>query len=497
MRRLFQFAIRLYPAAWRARYAREFDALLDDLAPRWHDLWDIFLGAISMHISSPALYLKLGTVTAVLGALVALGISLRTPPRYDSSAVLRIMAPPNIGEERLLRLQSRVLSRSNLAEVIQRPSLDLYRHARTQYPLEQVIEDMRRRDLHIERVDANPGVAFRIRFEYPDPDKAQAVVKQLVSNFTEGDPVRFEVLDPASRPQYPVPTNRLPAVVIGFGIGLVIGILVSFLRGRPLLWTLKMAASSAIGFGIALAIALYQSFDPTPFACLGACAALAFAAFLMRDRSAAPISYLKSAMAAGVVAAIAGGFVSFAFPDRFVSTAGMRMFETEIAEPTVDLRGRLETMREMMLAPNSLAEMIQRPALDLYRKERKQRPLEDIVEEMRRDIHIQTSGVSPLAISISVANTDPRKAQAVVRELVARIAITNMSMERDLNRDVRAPGAILAEVMEPANFPVKPIWPNRLYFIGGGLVVGSIIGLLIAFVRRGPPQTLVPHSAAA
>jgi uncharacterized protein involved in exopolysaccharide biosynthesis len=154
-------------------------------------------------------------------------------------------------------------------------------------------------------------------------------------------------------------------------------------------------------------------------------------------------------------------------------------------------------MREMMLAPNSLAEMIQRPALDLYRKERKQRPLEDIVEEMRRDIHIQTSGVSPLAISISVANTDPRKAQAVVRELVARIAITNMSMERDLNRDVRAPGAILAEVMEPAIFPVKPIWPNRLYFIGGGLVVGSIIGLLIAFVRRGPPQTLVPHSAAA
>jgi uncharacterized protein involved in exopolysaccharide biosynthesis len=51
--------------------------------------------------------------------------------------------------------------------------------------------------------------------------------------------------------------------------------------------------------------------------------------------------------------------------------------------------------------------------------------------------------------------------------------------------------------MEPAIFPVKPIWPNRLYFIGGGLVVGSIIGLLIAFVRRGPPQTLVPHSAAA
>ena len=71
MKRWLRWTIWLYPAAWRARYVREFDALLDDLRPGWRDLWDTFRGAILMQLSTPAVYLKVGAVTAVIGALVA------------------------------------------------------------------------------------------------------------------------------------------------------------------------------------------------------------------------------------------------------------------------------------------------------------------------------------------------------------------------------------------------------------------------------------------
>lgn len=41
MRTLIHWAARLYPAAWRNRYAAEFDALLDDISPSLGDLCDV------------------------------------------------------------------------------------------------------------------------------------------------------------------------------------------------------------------------------------------------------------------------------------------------------------------------------------------------------------------------------------------------------------------------------------------------------------------------
>src|SRR6266545_2940353 len=90
MRRCLSWAIRLYPAAWRARYGHELEALLDDLRPGGRDLWDSFRGGILMQLSTPAVYLKLGAVTAVLGALIAGGVSFTLPERYTSTAVMRI-----------------------------------------------------------------------------------------------------------------------------------------------------------------------------------------------------------------------------------------------------------------------------------------------------------------------------------------------------------------------------------------------------------------------
>jgi hypothetical protein len=49
MKRWVALAARLYPAAWRARYGQEFEALLEDLEPGWRELADVAGGAVIMH----------------------------------------------------------------------------------------------------------------------------------------------------------------------------------------------------------------------------------------------------------------------------------------------------------------------------------------------------------------------------------------------------------------------------------------------------------------
>jgi uncharacterized protein involved in exopolysaccharide biosynthesis len=88
-------------------------------------------------------------------------------------------------------MQQEILSRTSLSELITRPALDLYRKERQRYPLEDVIQDMRNKSIKIQSVQvAGAGnerlaSAFTISFSYPDRFKAQAVVRELVTKFTE------------------------------------------------------------------------------------------------------------------------------------------------------------------------------------------------------------------------------------------------------------------------------------------------------------------------
>jgi uncharacterized protein involved in exopolysaccharide biosynthesis len=78
-----------------------------------------------------------------------------------------------------------------LQELIQRPSLNLYPKERQRKPMEDVIEQMRKaiKITLLEAGAAQPGQkfasAFEISFSYADRYKAQAVVRELVSKFTE------------------------------------------------------------------------------------------------------------------------------------------------------------------------------------------------------------------------------------------------------------------------------------------------------------------------
>jgi len=134
------------------------------------------------------------------GLVVSVVVAFLYPNTYVSSAVLRVtpqqisdrLVPTVINmqmQQRLQQLQQEILSRGSLAELIARPALDLYKAERVRLPMEDIVQDMRGK-VKIQPVEVNAGQgrvtsAFTISFAYPDRFKAQAVVRELVTKFTE------------------------------------------------------------------------------------------------------------------------------------------------------------------------------------------------------------------------------------------------------------------------------------------------------------------------
>ena len=136
------------------------------------------------------------------GLVIAVVVAFLWQDTFVSTAVMRI-TPPQISErlvasvvnsqlqQRIQQMQQQILSRGSLTELIQRPSLDLYRKERAKLPMEDIIQDMKANKIKINMVDVSaPGQprvtsAFTISFSYPDRFKAQAVVRELVSKFME------------------------------------------------------------------------------------------------------------------------------------------------------------------------------------------------------------------------------------------------------------------------------------------------------------------------
>ncbi|MFN7993358.1 MAG: GNVR domain-containing protein [Bryobacteraceae bacterium] len=146
---------------------------------------------------------------------------------------------------------------------------------------------------------------------------------------------------------------------------------------------------------------------------------------------------------AGLVIAVV---VAFLWPDTFISTAEMRITPQQVPERLVpsnintQMAERLTAMQQEIESRTSLQELIQRPSLNLYPKERQRKPMEDVLEQMRKSIKIVMLQGSPdqqqqrlaSAFQISFAYPDRYKAQAVVRELQSKFIeqITNVQRKQ-------------------------------------------------------------------
>ena len=118
------------------------------------------------------------------------------PDSYDSVAVVKIVpqqVPQNMVQssitndlaDRINSMATTVLSRNVLTTIIN--NLDLYPRERKRLPMEDVIENIMKKDIHIVPIMAGQGSravpAFTVQFTYPDRLLANKVVQDIVSRF--------------------------------------------------------------------------------------------------------------------------------------------------------------------------------------------------------------------------------------------------------------------------------------------------------------------------
>ena len=147
-------------------------------------------------------YYVLGCFLAMLLAGTIAAFAL--PRTYRSTATLLVQSQdlptslvesPTTGavEQRVARIREQVLSRGDLIQLIEQN--DLYSDERRSQPLSKVIEKMRSAtnlsalsgDIGQQSGNQTSTVAITMTFDYPDPNKAQAVLQSFVTKFLSMD----------------------------------------------------------------------------------------------------------------------------------------------------------------------------------------------------------------------------------------------------------------------------------------------------------------------
>jgi uncharacterized protein involved in exopolysaccharide biosynthesis len=194
------------------------------------------------------------------------------------------------------------------------------------------------------------------------------------------------------------------------------------------------------------------------------------------------------ALAFAVTGAALAAAIAFSIPSRYQSTSVMRMTPAPVGQGAAWAAGgpaQLEReMEQEVLSRTSLQGLITGPGL--YQSQRRQKPMEDIIQDMRnhditiKPVRLPGGNSSPVAFSIGTTYPDPRLAQAVNRELVTKFVEQNVAVQRSGNPRV----AENLEVLDPASLPLQPIYPPRGRFAFAGLCAGLFTGLAVSYALR-------------
>jgi hypothetical protein len=414
---------RLYPRAWRERYGEEFDALLEDAPPTWRDAADIFVEACKVHLTTGRSLVTFVAAGLILGA----SLSLIAPRRYVSTGVVRVVSEPGADFD-FDRIVSEMLSRSNLAEIVVRPSLDLYKSDRTRVPMEDITQKMRQ-DIRITR-EQDGDIA--VSFAYPDENQARLTAEALVEELQAAINVRGRMTAALWRqawPNDPPPAKSVAEVATPATLPT---------RGEAP-WRLYLALGGLAGLLAATVWWLPRRL--TAFALAGAAAAAAF---------------------------------SFVVPDRYTSAAVVRMLKPQAPQrlwgtlAPEALTDRFQRIENRITTPDNLRQI----ALKM-----KMAPA-----DAERGIRIEPAGSTTYRVSFTYP--DRRVAQRMVRELVTQLAERNVEIERavyhaggEARVAIERKAGANFEVLDPASLPESPVFPNRLVIAGLGAPVGLLAGI--------------------
>jgi LPS O-antigen subunit length determinant protein (WzzB/FepE family) len=382
MKPLVRLATCLYPSAWRKRYGNEFQALLEDVNPGWRELFNVFGGAIKMQLTTGATYLKLGAGFAIAGLLVATVASFVVQKQYVSTAVLRIADVDD-----LAKAETKVLSRTSLSQVIQDPSVQLYPSERSDQPLEDVIEYMRTRAIHITVLPDRHTV--QVSFSYTDKNKARAVVRMLIvklSHAFEGAQtgLNLEILDPPSLPESAASPKRPAMLITGLACGLLLGLMA--------------------------------------------------AVFVRHPRRSLVFASL------GLIGCLIGGAISFFIPNRYISAATIRVvpYNDRFAQA---LKG------------------LERPGL-------------------HTQVMTLGGGQGAALVELTFEDTDPGKAKSNVQSTITTL------VEGSVVKGVETHAMMNLEVVDNANLPFSPAYPNRMVISLLGLCVGFVAAAITLLIQN-------------
>ena len=467
MKRLIRWVLRLYPVAWRERYGLELETLIEDSRRGWLALFDVLKEAFLMRLLESWSFARLAIALGLAGILTAAVGTVLRAPGWVSKAELKVSASPGSAGDtsparvqeqltaRLLQMENEVLSRTSLSGVILDPRLELYPEERKTQPLEDVIERMRSA-VRIDMVRIpDSGVAFRISFRYPDQTKSQMALRALVTRFEDGNQIRQ-----TTRPAFWAQGDRLyvldpPSLPMKSELGMP-----AWMTEIRLLWGWLATPVVTAFFGLLVGLAgaaIGKLLNPA-----------------LRYRTLA-------AVLGG--AGLLGGTAIQLIPVRYVSTADMSLTnsgatEGSAAEERKRSVGRLSRLQNEVLSEGSLSGIIQDPRLALYSRDRRSRPMHEVVEGMRTDIRVRfvapEGSVTPV-LRVSFRYSDRFKAQSTVQALVIRLE------DADL-KSLPTPTAVHPWV--PMNLDVtdppgagSPVGPNWLLVLLTGMAGG--VGLAV------------------
>jgi hypothetical protein len=305
-------------------------------------------------------------------------------------------------------------------------------------------------DIHVNPI-AQPGgqgksAAFQIAFQYPDPAKAKSVTATLVQKFTDESFQQrlheaagkhdLTVVDSASLPVRPIFPDERVVELVGCLLGAAI----------PFAWRRRRRKSIAMwGFPVLVVVFGF----------------------------------------AGLLAANIAFIVQDIFPYTYRSTATLFV-----------QNGSPEQIRAIATdatSRSSLSTIINDPRLDLYKRPRKTLPLEDVIDNMKRDLAITPSGQY---FTVSFEYSDRYKAQQTVSGVMNRLEESYQRTYGGLPDVPLDASPTTLKVLDEASMPVASISPDRYAIAMKGGLAGLLAAAAIATIRRRwKPEAELPVDA--
>lgn len=402
-------------------------------------------------------------VVAVFAAflLVSVVAAFALPTLYRSTATLLIESQelpkdvaeaPGTGmiEQRIAKIRERVLSRGDLIALIEQ--YDLYSSERRSKPLSEIIEKMRKATTvgalqgDIGQQSASAGqsnvIALNMSFDYPDPVKSQEVLQSFVSSFLKMDSdvvedqasltVRF-LSDQAQKLQAQIQSieAEITALKANNGSALVAG------GGMPSMLDTGSYSAQIVDLENQNRQLALQSKKPGG-----------------RDDAIA--------QARGAVASA----------------------EAIYSEQHPDVIAAKERLKALLQAPASAAD-----SSDSSGIQDQIRANNEAIATLRgqRDAAIAkanavAAGQARAPAILEQASQLEDRANAL-REQYKDVS-TDLMKAQNSARMAGEQRAERLSLVEPANLPDHPNWPNRPLLIGAGAAAGLVLGLLLALVME-------------